>query len=75
MGCGYAPRQIRKSGSDGRIIGIAESPITDYLDHDLLLRVDASIADPCQEFVMRRFPKDLPVARDKNPVYLLMPSP
>jgi hypothetical protein len=36
-------RQIRKSGSDGRIIEIATSPIAEYLTQDLLIRVNGVV--------------------------------
>ncbi len=62
-------RQIRKSGSDGRIIDIATSPITKHLDHDRRLRVDAPVTHPRQEFVHAVIPSNDPsLLRDDNPL-------
>jgi hypothetical protein len=62
-------RQIRKSGSDGRIIDIAASPVAEHLDKNLLIRVDAPVANSCQEFVHAVVPPDdLPFLGDDNPL-------
>ena len=63
--------QMRKSGSDGRIIDIThhQAPITKHLDHDWRLQGDRPVASPRQELVHAVIPPDdPPLLRDDNPL-------